>query len=422
MDDIFVGDTTPMRDYSRHLTANLRLALNDTPVVCILGPRQCGKTTLARTLEPHFGYLSFDDTATLAFAQTDPMGFVAALPERAILDEVQRVPELLRVLKLAVDRDRRPGRIVLTGSANLLLLPKLGDSLAGRMEVLQLHPLTAAELERKPGRFLAQLLAGELRPKLVAVSKNNSADVARRVVAGGFPEAVARTEVRARAWHRSYLRTLLERDVQDVARVRDVAVVGRLMELLALRTAELLNVAGLSNDLDIRRETVDQYLSVCERLYLIHRLPPWHRNEATRLIKTPKVHVVDSGLAATLAGLEAADQTARRERFGHLLETYVVQQLMAQGAYTDPDLRFWHYRDKDQVEVDLVITKGRKTWGVEVKAGATAMPADGQGLRRLADRAGRDWQGGVLLYMGQSAFPIDGAHNLAVPMAWMWDR
>ncbi len=422
LDAIFVGHPNAMRDYPRHLAASLRLALSDTPVVCILGPRQCGKTTLARTLEPGYAYLSFDEAATLAFAQQDPTGFVAALPERAILDEVQRVPELLRTLKLAVDRDRRPGRFVLTGSANLLLLPKLGDSLAGRMEVLQLEPLTAAELARKPGRFLAQMLAGELKPRLVSTSKGDSTGIARRVVAGGFPEAVARTEVRARAWHRSYLRTLLERDVQDVTRVRDVAVVGRLMELLALRTAELLNVAGLSNDLDMRRETVDRYLAVCERLYLIRRLPPWHRNEATRLIKTPKVHVLDSGLAATLSGLGTADHNARRERFGHLLETYVVQQLMAQGACTDPDLRFWHYRDKDQVEVDLVITKGRKTWGVEVKAGATAMPADGQGLRRLADRAGRDWQGGVLLYAGQSAFPMDGAHNLAIPLAWLWDR
>lgn len=411
-----------MTNYPRYLTSSLRTALSDTPVVCILGPRQCGKTTLARTLEPGHGYLSFDDAATLAFAQSDPVGFVAALPERAILDEIQRVPELLRTLKLAVDRDRRPGRFVLTGSANLLLLPKLGDSLAGRMEVLQLHPLTAAEIARKRGRFLAELLAGELKPKLSGSSEDEPSAWARRLVAGGFPEAVARTEARARAWHRSYLRTLLERDVQDVARVRDVSAIGRLLELMALRTGELLNVSSLANDLDIRRETVEHYLAVCERLYLVHRLPPWHRNEATRLIKTPKVHLVDSGLAATLAGLGTVDQMARRERFGHLLETYVVQQLMAQAAWTEPDLRFWHYRDKDQVEVDLVITQGRKTWGVEVKSGATATPADGQGLRRLADRAGNDWQGGVLIYAGRSAFPVGGERNMAVPLAWLWER
>lgn len=411
-----------MRDYPRHLTASLRTALQDTPVVCVLGPRQCGKTTLVRTLEPGHGYISLDDAATLAFAQKDPTGFVAALPERAILDEVQRVPELLRTLKLAVDRNRRPGRFVLTGSANLLLLPTLGDSLAGRMEVLQLHPLTGAEIGRAPGRFLALLLAGELKPRLAAPAKVDGAGLAHRVVAGGFPEAVAREEVRARAWHRSYLRTMLERHVQDVARVREVAALGRLLGLLALHTAELLNLSSLSKELGIRRETVDHYLAVCERLYLVHRLPPWHRNEARRLIKAPKVHLVDSGLAATLAGLGTADWNARRERFGHLLETYVVAQIVAQGGWTDPDLRFWHYRDKDRVEVDLVITKGSKTWGIEVKASATVTPSDGQGLRRLARQAGQNWQGGVLLYAGNSAFLLDGGHILAAPLAWLWER
>jgi predicted AAA+ superfamily ATPase len=401
--------------------------LQDTPAVCLLGPRQCGKTTLARTLEPEYAYLSFDDAATLAFAQSDPTGFVAALPPRAILDEIQRVPGLLRALKLAVDNDRRPGRLVLTGSANLLLLPALGDSLAGRMEILQLHPLTVDEQAFAPGRFLAGFLAGEFKPALspTSVSAGSGLKLAQRVVAGGFPEAIARysqSPARARAWHRAYLRTLIERDVQDVARVRDTAAVGHLLELLALRNAELLNVTSLGNELGLRRETVEHYLSVCERLFLIRRLAPWHRNEAKRLVKTPKVHVLDSGLAATLAGLSIDDWTARRERFGHLLESFVVQQLIAQAGWTDPDLYFWHYRDKDQVEVDLVITRGRKTWGIEVKASATATPADGQGLRRLAEQCGKDWQGGILLHAGNSAFPLDSARNLAAPLAWLWEK
>lgn len=407
--------------YARPLAASLKAALRDTPVVCLLGPRQSGKTTLARTLEPRYAYVTFDDAATLAFAQADPTGFVAALPARAILDEIQRVPELLRTLKLAVDRDRRPGRFVLTGSANLLLLPGLGDSLAGRMEVVHLQPLTAAEQARAPGRFLAALLAGRLRPAIAPSTPNAPIALAQRVVAGGYPEAVRRTSARARAWHREYLRLLLERDVQDVARVRDTAAVGRLLEMLALRTGELLNVSGLGNDLDLRRETVENYLAVCERLYLVRRLLPWHRNQASRLIKTPKVHVVDSGLASTLNGLTVADWSAHRNRFGHLLESFVVQQLVAQAGWTDPDLRFWHYRDKDQVEVDLVITRGRQTWGVEVKSAVTATPVDGQGLRRLAEQCGTDYQHGVLFYAGDSAFALGDARNLAMPLARLWD-
>lgn len=410
-----------MKPFARPLAASLKAALRDTPVACLLGPRQSGKTTLARTLEPRYAYVSFDDAATLAFARADPTGFVAALPSRVILDEVQRVPELLRTLKLEVDRDRRPGRFVLTGSANLLLLPGLGDSLAGRMEVVQLHPLTAAEQARARGRFLATLLAGGLKPAIAPAALQKPLALAERIVAGGFPDAVKRSATRARTWHREYLRALLERDVPDVARVRDPAAVGRLVEMLALRTAELLNVSGLGNDLDLRRETVEHYLAVCERLYLVRRLPPWHRNESSRLIKSPKVHLLDSGLAATLTGVTAADWSTQRGRFGHLLESFVVQQLVAQAGWTDPDLRFWHYRDKDQVEVDLVITRGRQTWGVEVKAAATATPADGQGLRRLAEQCGADYQGGVLLYAGDSAFALDGGRNLATPLARLWD-
>lgn len=409
--------------FPRHLSASLHIALQDTPVVCLLGPRQCGKTTMARTLEPGYAYLSFDDEATLAFARDDPSGFVAALPTYAILDEVQRVPQLLRSLKLAVDNNRQPGRFVLTGSANLLMLPTLGDSLADRMEVLALQPLTVAEQARSAGQLLALLVEGKLRPSLATATTqgDGGAQLAQHVVAGGFPEALRRTEARARAWHRAYVRTLLERDVHDVARVRDTEAIARLLELLALRTAELLNVSSLANELDVRRETLEHFLIVCERLFLIRRLPAWHRNEAKRLVKTPKIHVLDSGLTATLAGLTANDWTARRERFGHLLETFVVQQLMAQAGWTDPDLRFWHYRDKDQVEVDLVITRGRATWGVEVKASATVTPSDGRGLRRLAEQCGKDWQGGLLLHAGNSAFALPYS-SLAAPLAWLWEK
>ncbi len=411
-----------MKPFNRPLAASLRAALKDTPVVCLLGPRQSGKSTLARTLEPRYAYVSFDAAVPLAFAQSDPAGFVAALPDPVILDEVQRAPELLRTIKLAVDRDRRPGRFVLTGSANLLLLPKLGDSLAGRMEVVQLHPLTAAERARKPGRFLADLLEGRIKAQVAASNAASTREVAERVVSGGFPEAVARSGARARAWHRQYLRTLIERDVRDVARVRDASAVGRLLEMLALRTAQLLNISSLGNDLDLRRETVEHYIDVCERLFLVQRLPPWHRNDAKRLIKSPKVYLVDSGLAATVTGLTAQDWSARRDRFGPLLESFVVQQFVAQAGWTDPDLRFWHYRDKDQVEVDLVITRGRETWGVEIKAAVTATPSDGRGLRRLAEQCGRDYRGGVLLYAGESTFPLDPAGNLAAPLARLWDR
>lgn len=407
---------------TRSLVSAIREDLADTPVVCLLGPRQSGKTTLAQSLVPEYGYLTFDDPETLSVAQSDPSGFVATLPERVILDEIQRVPELTRAIKLAVDRDRRPGRFVLTGSANLLALPKLGDSLAGRMSIQKLQPLSESEKESKPGNFLAEWLAGKIQPALLAGNRGpNPTAAAARVVAGGFPSAVQRTPARACAWHRDYLLTLLERDVQDVAQVRDLDAMAKLVELVALRTGELLNVSTLSNELNLRRETVEQYLRICERLFLIRRLPPWHRSEAKRLIKSPKLHFVDSGLAATLSDLRAEDWTADGRRFGHLLESWVLQQLVTQAGWTDPALKFWHYRDKDQVEVDVVMTRGRRTWGVEIKMSATPSLADTSGLRRLAAQCGDDFVGGILLHAGPHITKLEDPRFLAVPLAKLWE-
>lgn len=212
----------------------------------------------------------------------------------------------------------------------------------------------------------------------------------------------------------------MERDARDIARINDTDDVARLLELLAHRTAELLNASSLANDLDVDRQTVARHLSVLERLFLIRVLPAWHRNSAKRLIKAPKVHLCDSGVAATLADLSPDDWNAKRARFGHLLESFVVQQLVAQAGWTDPDLRFWHYRDKDQVEVDCVITRGRKVWGIEVKASATVSSSDGRGLRRLAEQAGRDFQGGVVFYDGESVVPLGVSGFLAVPLKKLW--
>ena len=408
--------------YPRNIRRTLKLALTDTPVVALLGPRQSGKSTLVQTLAPDRAYVTLDEEPPLRTAREDPVGFIAALPARVTLDEVQRAPGLLLAIKAAVDRNRRPGRFLLTGSADLLLLPKVGDSLAGRIEFVQLHPLTESEKERQPGALLQAFLAGRLVPRIPGIEAAPAGHLQERLLRGGYPPAQLRSPERARQWHRQYLRTVLERDVADVARVRDAAELGRLIEIVALRSASLLNLSALGAELGMRRETADQYLSVLERLFLVRRLPAWHRNEAKRLIKTPKIHLLDSGLAATLAGLEAGDWTTRRDRFGHLIESFVVQQLIAQAGWTDPDLRFWHYRDKDQVEVDLVITRGRRTWGVEVKTSATVTPADGNGLRRLAEQCGKDFKGGMILYAGASTLPTADRRILAVPLSDLWTQ
>jgi predicted AAA+ superfamily ATPase len=409
------------KPFERALRARVAGALADTPVVALLGPRQCGKSTLAHTFAPEFAYSSLDDEALLRAAHHDPVGFVAALPARAIIDEAQRSPALLRAIKLAVDRERRPGRFLLTGSANLLMLPQLGDSLAGRMETIVLQPLAEAEKARRPGAWLEAFLGGALKPAIRGAG-GVEAGLAERLVAGGYPEPLTRAPERARQWHRQYVKSIVERDVHEIARVKDAGDVARLLELLALRTGELLNVSNVSNDLGLRRETIEHHLAILERLFLVRRLPAWSRSEAKRLVRAPKIHLLDSGLAATLGGLAAEDWTARRERFGHLLETFVVQQIVAQAGWTSPELQCWHYRDKDLEEVDLVLTLGRRTWGVEVKSSATVTESDGRGLRRLVEQCGRDFQCGALIYTGTHTLPMGDPRLLAVPVSSLWSR
>ncbi len=395
-------------------------AMTDTPVVCVLGPRQCGKSTLVRRAFPDRPYYSFDDDTLRERATSDPRGFVAGLPDRATLDEIQRVPALLSAIKMAVDEARRPGRFLLTGSANLLLLPAVSESLAGRIALVRLHPLTEAEKERKPGALLATMLAGRLKGR-IRPAKVVPSELVERLLRGGYPEAIRRERMaRVRQWHRDYLAAVIERDARDVANLRNVDHLGTMLAFLALQTAQLLNVESLTKHLAIRRETVQNNLAALERLFLVRRLPAWHTRDAKRLVKAPKAHIVDSGIASTLVGLVEADWLTNADRFGHLLESFVVQQLMAQAAWTDPDLRFWHYRDKDQVEVDLVITRGRETWGVEVKAAATLAAADGQGLRRLAEQCGRHFRGGLILHAGASVLPTADSRVLAVPLSELW--
>lgn len=404
----------------RHLQGSLREALSDTPVVCLLGPRQCGKSTLAAHQDSGRTYISLDDANYLDIARRDPQGLVADLPSSVTIDEIQRAPDLILAIKRSVDADRRPGRFLLTGSANLLQLPRLADSLAGRMECIYLHPFTESEKEGAAGKFLRDWMNGKLAVRLTGSHPSQRSALPARLVAGGYPMACRRPPARARQWLRHYLHSIIERDIHDVAQVKDGEDIARLIELLAHRTGTLLNVSDLATALGHTRVTMERHLAILEKLFLIRRLPAWHRNASKRLVKTPKVHLCDSGLAAMLAGLTEDGWIGERQRFGHLLESFVLQQLVAQAGWTDPDLRFWHYRDKDQVEVDCVITRGSTIWGVEVKAAATVDSSDAKGLRRLAEHAGADFAAGIVFYSGYDILPLGDPRFLAMPLSKLW--
>lgn len=253
----------------RRIMDRIAEAMADTPVVCLLGPRQSGKSSLVKRAFPKRTYYSFDDTGLQATAQHDPAGFVASLPENVTLDEVHRVPEVLPAIKMAVDEDRRPGRFLLTGSANLLLLPSVSESLAGRIEIVRLHPLTEAEKERKAGRLVVNFLDGNIRAR-IGPSAPDASDLINRILRGGYPEAMRRPNMtRVRQWHREYLDALIEKDARDVANLRNLDHLSRLMTLLSTQTATLLAIETVAKHLAIRRETVQNNLAALERLDVV---------------------------------------------------------------------------------------------------------------------------------------------------------
>lgn len=407
--------------YPRFAEPRLIEALADSPAVLIHGPRQCGKTTLAQLVGGKRGYryITFDDDVARVAAETDPAGFVADLPERTILDEIQRVPSLFAALKMAIDRKRIPGRFLLTGSANVLLVPRLADSLAGRMEILRLHPLAQCELVGIRPTFLDRLFTGGFKTRQ---SRRLAAELAERIVAGGYPAALARPPgPRRAAWYRDYLEALVQRDVRDLSRISSLDALPRLLALAAAQTAQLLNVTDLASPFQLSRPTIRDYLTLLERVFLLETLPPWHSNRLSRLVKTPKLHLGDTGLACALLGVNVATLARDRPLLGRLLETFVLQEVRRQASWEGDPTTCFHFRDRDGAEVDLVIERGAgAVAGVEVKASATVTAADFRGLRKLRAAAGSRFAGGVVLYDGETSASFGGGLH-AVPLRGLWE-
>lgn len=410
---------------ARHVADRLQVALQDTPAVLINGPRQCGKTTLVQQLAQGMSYITLDDPGMLIAAQQDPVGLLRQM-DRAVIDEVQRAPQLLLAVKMSIDQDRRPGRFLLTGSANILALPQIADSLAGRMEVHTLLPLSQAELQGRPSDFL-QRAQGQswpvshpswVYPAVIDAKNELHAGAIGNALAGGYPEMRLRPSVtRRQAWAKAYIQTLVERDVQDIAQVEHLSQIPYLLDIAAAHCGQLFNASQIGGQLMLDTRTLDKYLGVLEKLFLVQRLPAWGRNELNRLIKTPKLHFLDAGLQATLTRLTPDMLITHRERWGATLETWVYAELRKALALSDEAWYLSHYRDKDQVEVDFVLENPqRQLIGIEVKAAATVQVQDFKGLRKLQTQTGADFLTGIVLYDGAHALPF-GPGMWAVPLA-----
>jgi uncharacterized protein len=404
--------------YPRFLERRVRQALTDTRVVLISGPRQSGKTTLAERLAADgMPFLTLDDQTTLETARADPVGFVRGL-DRAVIDEIQRAPPVLLAIKRAVDTDKRPGRFLLTGSADLMTLPQVADSLAGRIEIAELLPLSQTEMHGKPCDFLERAFQGKA-PLIGAV--RIGADLAALVLAGGYPEAVQRTSwARRQKWFLDYIRAVIERDARDISRVEYVRQMPKLLRILAVHSGQLINYSSIGAPLGISHVTIQKYVDVLSHLYLVRPLRPWYTNELKRLVKTAKLHFLDAGLLAALRSHSPDRIDADRMAYGPLLETFVLAELMKLASWSDEPLEFFHFRDRYDNEVDIVIEDSRgHVVGIEVKAAATVTPSDFAGLRKLSEACGKRFSLGLVLYDHESIVPF-GERLYAAPISSLW--
>ena len=401
---------------------SLQQSLRDTPVVFVQGPRQAGKTTLVKSLKAaghDAHYLTLDDATVLAAAHQDPHGFIDGLGGPAIIDEVQRAPALFLAIKASVDRDRRPGRFTLTGSTNVLLLPKLSESLVGRMELLTLWPFSQGEVQGVCESFVDAAFSDTL--PTFHPPRINREELLSRVVVGGFPEVTTRKSgSRQRAWFGSYVTTILQRDVRDLANINGLTELPRLLGLLASRVGQLLNYSDVARSIPIPQSTLKRYLALLQGTFLVQPIPAWFTNTGKRLVKAPKLLMCDTGLVAGLLSVDPKRLDTDPELDGRLLENFVAMELCKQVGWNETRPSLFHYRTHGQREVDLVLEDAAgRIVGIEVKSSARVTASDLNGLRDLAETAGDRFLRGIVLYLGEQAVPF-GPDLHALPVASLW--
>ena len=415
----------------RNIYTRLVEALSDTPVIFLRGARQTGKTTLVKLVSKTAGdagseryYLSLDSATALVGALEDPSGFLQGLKKPVIIDEAQRAPGLMLAIKEDVDQDRHSGRYLLTGSANILSLPGVADSLAGRMEVLTLWPLSQGEIMGTQEDFIQNLFAKDFPAGGGSAQSGpllSRTTLFEAMEQGGYPELLTRKDSRRRAaWFDSYITTLLERDIRDIANIQDVSGLIRLLRMLAARSGTLHNQAELSRSIGIPASTLARYIPLLEAMFLIWFLPAWSSNLGKRLVKSPKSHMVDSGLACHLCGADAERLGEDSILAGRLLESFVAGELLKQNSWTEHPVSLYHYRSQSGEEVDFVLEdRAGRVAAVEVKLAASVSQNDLKGLISLRNSLGERFVRGVVLYTGQEILPVSDK-IFAVPVSLMF--
>lgn len=407
----------------RHAEQRVLEALTDTRVVVIEGARQVGKSTLAQRIVREVGgtMLTLDDPDVRASAEADPVGFLDHGDELLVIDEVQRTPQLILALKLLVDRDPRPGRFLVTGSANLLRMPAAEDSLAGRAESIELHGFSQGELRACPERLIDRLFARDrLAGHTSALHRQDYLEIA---AAGSYPDALARRPGSRRDdWLDGYVSRIVERDAPEISASSRLGALPIILRLLAARNAEELNQARLAAEVGVPVRSLEPLLGLLETLYLVQRIPAWSTNLSARVVKRPKLSLLDAGLAARLvhASAAGAGRPELGSLAGHLLEAFVAGELRRQLGWSETRARLAHYRDHDGAEVDLILESADgRVVGIEVKASSAPNAKDARWLVRLRDRLGERFAAGLVLHTGQRALPF-GERITAAPIDILW--
>lgn len=398
-------------------------AMSDTRVVIINGARQSGKSTLAAQLgaEADADWRTLDDAPTRNAALADPAGFVEGEPGRLqIIDEVQRAPELLLAIKAVVDADPTPGRFLLTGSARVLAMRGIADSLPGRTETIELWPFSQSEIDGVEGDFVDSVFrrGADLR----CDSSLSRADYIDRLVRGGFPGAIERPDRRRERFLDSYVADLINRDVIQLSEIQRGPEMRALVALLAARSGQPLVAAALAGELAIPRVTVVRYLGLLEEVFLVKRIPAWSRNLRTRATATAKLAFVDSGIAANLLDQDAGSLRRPGSPLGGLVEAFVAMEIARQLSWSETRAELFHYRTRDGVEVDIVLEDRRgRVVAIEVKAASTVRSEDFRGIRHLAERIGDDLVAGIVFYTGARTLSF-GDRLRAMPIAALWQN
>lgn len=406
--------------FKRNVKPLLTKALARSPVVLLNGARQVGKSTLALEFvkENSYQYLTFDDELVYLAAKSDPASFIANLEKPVILDEVQRVPEIFLAIKIDVDKNRLPGRYLLTGSANPLLIPRLGDSLAGRMEIIDLMPLSQGELLGTEEKFVDLVFSDQkFKSPKHPLSKP---DLYKKMITGGYPSIQNTSEENEEAWMRAYLNLILQRDIKDLAQIEKLTEMPNLLRILAHQSAGLLNVAEVSRECKMVGKTLHRYIALLETIFMINLQPSWHTNLALRFIKSPKLYLVDSGLLTYLLDINQQRALSDNVHMGKVIENFVVSELKKQSTWNTVRPQMYHFRTTSGEEVDIVLeNRSGQIVGIEVKGSEKITPADVKGLKYLKERAPKHFLKGIILYAGSQYVPFgDGMHALPISSLW----